>query len=55
MKSKKIRVSLAAAALIVFSFVVYTGVRAAAFKKTQNASPLSAEESFELTQFLLSK
>lgn len=55
MKSKKIRVSLAAAALIVFSFVVYTGVRATAFKKTQNASPLSAEESFELTQFLLSK
>lgn len=55
MKSKKIRVSLAVAALIVFSFVVYTGVRAAAFKKTQNASPLSAEESFELTQFLLSK
>ena len=55
MKSKKLRVSLAVAALLIFSFVVFTGVRAASFKKTQDASALSAEEAFELTQFLLSE
>ena len=55
MKSKKLRVSLAVAALLIFSFVVFTGVRAASFKKTQDASALSAEETFELTQFLLSE
>lgn len=55
MKSKKLRVSLAVAALLIFSFVVFTGVRAAFFKKTQDASALSAEEAFELTQFLLSE
>ena len=55
MKSKKIRVSLAVAALLIFSFAVFTGARAVSFKKTQDASALSAEETFELTQFLLSE
>lgn len=55
MKSKKLRVSLAVAALLIFSFAVFTGVRAVSFKKTQDAAALTAEESFELTQFLLSE
>ena len=55
MKSKKLRVSLAVAALLIFSFAVFTGVRAVSFKKTQDAAVLTAEESFELTQFLLSE
>ncbi len=55
MKSKKLRVSLAVAALLIFSFAVFTGARAVSFKKTQDASALSAEDSFELTQFLLSE
>ncbi len=55
MKSKKLRVSLAVAALLIFSFAVFTGVRAVSFKKTQDAVALTAEESFELTQFLLSE
>ena len=55
MKSKKLRVSLTVVAVLIFSFSLYTGIRALSFKKTQNAQPLSAEESFELTQFLLSE
>ena len=55
MKSKKLRVSLAVAALLIFSFAVFTGVRALSFNKTQDASALTAEEAFELTQFLLSE
>lgn len=55
MKSKKLRVSLAVAALLIFSFAVFTGARAVSFKKTQDASALTAEEAFELTQFLLSE
>lgn len=55
MKSKKLRVSLAVVALLIFSFAVFTGTRAVSFKKTQDASALSAEEAFELTQFLLSE
>ena len=55
MKSKKLRVSLLVAALLVLSFAVFTGVRAVSFKNTQDVSALTAEESFELTQFLLSE
>lgn len=55
MKSKKLRVSLALAALLIFSFTLFTGLRALSFKKTQDAAELTAEETYELTQFLLSE
>ena len=55
MKSKKLLVSLAFAALLIFSFTLFTGLRAISFKKTQDAAELTAEETYELTQFLLSE
>ena len=55
MKSKKLLVSLAFAALLIFSFTLFTGLRALSFKKTQDAAELTAEETYELTQFLLSE
>ena len=55
MKSKKLLVSLAFAAILIFSFTLFTGLRAFSFKKTQHAAELTAEETYELTQFLLSE
>lgn len=48
------KILLAAFALIILSLISFTAARAFSFEKTQDAASLTAEEAFDLTQFLLS-
>ncbi len=45
--------ALFASALLLFSFFTYTGVRALSFQKCQDALPLTAEQTYELKELLI--